>query len=110
MKTFITETKVNMIKPGKDYYVVSLAFCLLIFVFIVINFSSVFNKQQNDFRQLVSSNSQFSADLVVVIMLMILWIIFDRIIYKLISIESLGYWNNLDLETIRKYKQAILSN
>ena len=99
-----------MIKPGKDYYVVSLAFCLLIFVFIVINFSSVFNKQQNDFRQLVSSNSQFSADLVVVIMLMILWIIFDRIIYKLISIESLGYWNNLDLETIRKYKQAILSN
>ena len=106
----VVQTKVNMIKPGKDYYVVSLAFCLLIFVFIVINFSSVFNKQQNDFRQLVSSNSQFSADLVVVIMLMILWIIFDRIIYKLISIESLGYWNNLDLETIRKYKQAILSN
>lgn len=91
------QTKVNMIKPGKDYYVVSLACCLMILVFIVINFSSIFNKQSNDFRELVSSNSQFSEELVQVIILMILWITFDRIIYKLISIESLETWKQLEL-------------
>ena len=50
-------TKVNMIKPGKDFYVVSLTCCLLILVFMVINFSAIFNKQSSGFRELVSSNS-----------------------------------------------------
>jgi len=88
VKVLTTETKVNMIKPGKDYYTVSFTITLCIFIFMVINFSAIFNNKQNDFRELVTSNSQFSEDLVVVIVLMIFWIIFDRIIYKIVNISA----------------------
>ena len=45
VKVMTSETKVNMIKPGKDFYTVSFTITLSILIFMVINFSTIFNNK-----------------------------------------------------------------
>ena len=72
-------TKIGLIKPGEDYYSKGFTVCLLILTYFLLFFSKMTGRR-GSLSETLDNNSQFSGDLVIVLLLIILWIILDRMI------------------------------
>lgn len=75
-------THCTLIKPGKDYYSPAFAVCLLILAYFILFYQKMVGKKES-ISETLDNNSQFSGDLVLAILLILAWIIFDRVIYNL---------------------------
>ena len=76
-----------MYKPGVDYYPLSFAAMLSILIYTLLFFGNMTGKNSNSFTDALDKQ-QFSRDLVWTVIILILFIVIDRIIYKLRSINN----------------------
>ena len=72
----------SLIKPGKDYYSPAFAVCLMILAYFIVFYQKMVGKKES-ISDTLDNNSQFSGDLVLAIILILAWIILDRVIYNL---------------------------
>lgn len=78
----LVKTHPVLIKPGKDHYSPGFAVCLLILAYFIIFYQKMVGKKES-ISDTLDNNSQFSGDLVLAIILILAWIILDRVIYNM---------------------------
>lgn len=78
----LVKTELHLIKPGQDYYSPAFAVCLIILAYFILFYQKMIGKRET-FSDTLDNNSQFSGDLVLAIVFILVWIIIDRVIYNL---------------------------